>query len=404
MFSALSLVALVVAASPSRVCLLPLPPSEGVSEMTAGAVTEALAAELRRLGLTLLTQEEISTLLSVERQKELLACGTDSCAAEIAGALDVDRLVSGKLSKLGESWVVHWKVLDARKAVGLAHASRRLRGGTIDDVLDVLPAMAKELFPQAARPPSPEPVQAQAAALPAPWAEEPLRDKVDRTKLQLLTDGQGRYLAVVPYGGLEGPLFAGDAKNLHRQRVFGASSEKGKQFSLTFWEPRARVPAEAMLSYRDGRYTLICRDREIPLTPVAAAQAGRLLARSRLLEPRWRRRAYALARDAEGNFFYVDQAREPDGNTDFHLYLGTQGRMAGQPVRVLAHDSEGGVLEAPQGKLRLSHARREAEWIQGSSRTQLTWLEVESNAVMIYTSLGAYTGQALGTPCDAAFR
>jgi hypothetical protein len=42
----------------------------------------------------------------------------------------------------------------------------------------------------------------------------------------------------------------------------------------------------------------------------------------------------------------------------------------------------------------------EAAWIKGKKRTKLIPVPVEDNHVLIYTDLGVYTGQRLGTHCD----
>lgn len=405
-------------AAPLKVAVMPLAAGEGVAEKTADAVSEGVAAELRRLpGLQIITRQAISAALSIERQRQLLACSSDSCAAEIAGALDVDRVVTGSVAKLGESWVVHLQLLDARKALTVGFSDRRKRGGSIDDVLDAIPGMARELFPGGASapaapqvaeappplPPAPPPVALPApkVALPRPWAEEPMDTSEVKAKLAWVTDGKGSYLVFVPYALMEQPLFSGDGKTLHAQRVFGSGSDEGsKQFSANFWEPRVRAPAEGMFERKGDTYTLTCGRNEIAFKEVPAAQARTLMKSARFLKVRWQRRAYALARDDEGTYFYVDRAREPDGNQDFHLFIGTQGEMVGQPAKVLASDDEGDVFGTPEGKLRLAHQRQEAEWIQGTIRRKLRYLPVEDNAKLIYTSLGAYKGERLGTPCD----
>jgi hypothetical protein len=136
-----------------RVALLPLPPGEGVSEKMGQAVGAALAGELRRVpGVQVLTASELEAVLSVERQKALLGCESQACVAEIAGALDVERLVLGSFSQMGQSWMLELQLVDGRSATTLTHASRRKKGGSIDDLLDELPSMAQELFgAQAAR-------------------------------------------------------------------------------------------------------------------------------------------------------------------------------------------------------------------------------------------------------------
>jgi hypothetical protein len=136
---------------------------------------------------------------------------------------------------------------------------------------------------------------------------------------------------------------------------------------------------------------------------VPKAKVKAVLKGARFLKPRWHRQAYALARDDEGTYYYVDQPREPKDDTELQLYIGTRGSMAAVETRVLVRDPEGDVLGTGGGRLKLSNERREAEWIQGQERRKLTWLELRPNAPLIYTSLGVYPGERLGTPCDGAF-
>src|SRR5512142_402783 len=125
-----------LAAPPPKVAVMPLASVEGVPGKTAEALTEAVGAEVRRRsGGQVITQREIGTLLSLEQQKAMLGCQSDACFAEIGGALGVDVVVSGTLSVLGESWLFHLELLDPRKAAVLRASDRRLRGGTVDDVL-----------------------------------------------------------------------------------------------------------------------------------------------------------------------------------------------------------------------------------------------------------------------------
>ena len=144
---ALLALAAALAASP-KVAVMPVASGEGVPGRTAEAVTEAVTAQVRRYaGVDVITQKEIKAVLSLEQQKQLLGCQTDSCMAEIGGALGVDRMITGDLAKIGESWLFHLKLVDAVKVRVVAQSDRRLRRGSIDDVLDVLPAMVVELFP-----------------------------------------------------------------------------------------------------------------------------------------------------------------------------------------------------------------------------------------------------------------
>ncbi len=406
MLTALLALALTAAPSQTKVALLPLAPGEGVNEATAEAVTQAVAAELRRFpALQLLTKGELAAVLSVERQKALVGCQSEQCLTELGGALNVAELVTGSVAKLGQSWIIHLQRVDARTAVTTASADSRKKGGTIDDVLDALPDLAHQLYaalpaPPTTKEPSNKAVVAtgtSATPVPPGGKDEPL--ELDRKKLKVVTDGAGLYLAFEPFAGTDTPFLAGDGKSFWAQRVFGSHSQGEKSFGMTFWEPRARVPAEASFDLRDGKYLLSCGEKEVTMTELPAAKAKKLLADAKLFQPRWRRRAHALARDDEGTTFYVDRAREPANSNDFRVFIGSPGKFAASVPEVLAADSDGEIFGVAGGKLRLAHNKGEAEWIQGGQKMKLTWLPIESNAQNVYSRLGVYN-EPLRTPCD----
>lgn len=406
------LVALLSAApTPPRVALLPLSAGDGVKPQTAESFTDALAAEIRKLNaVQLVTERELGAVVSLERQKQLLGCDTSSCMAELAGALDASELVTGSLSKLGESWLLQVQRVNATTGNTVGHASRRKKGGNIDDLLDDLPQVAQQLFsgmpaqrtepaPKVAAPAKVEP--AAAPPLDPPYRDVPTKGEVDRSKLVFLTDGKGHFVAVEPFNATEDErLFAGDEKALYAQRVFGGGRSGKERFDAVFWDPRAKARWQAGLEFRDGKYSLQCGDQKIELKRVPAAKEKRLRQSAKLHGVRWQRFGYALARDEDGNWFYVDQAREPADNTDFRVYLKGDGGWRVYQADVLAHDAGGDIFRAGGGRLKLQLREKKGEWIHGDGRTQLTVLPAEDNARLIYTSLGAYSGMPLGTPCD----
>ncbi len=149
------LLSLLLAAHPAKVALMPLGTGEGVTGGVAEALTDAVAWEVRKRGVGLVTQKEMIAVLGLEKQRALLGCANDQCLAELGGALGVDLLLTGSVSKLGQSYLIHLQVVDPAKATTRAQSDRRKKGGSIDDVLDELPAMVDELFGSAIRPPSP---------------------------------------------------------------------------------------------------------------------------------------------------------------------------------------------------------------------------------------------------------
>jgi hypothetical protein len=326
-----SLLALALVASAPKLAVLQVAPGEGVPPSTAAAITEALVAEVRRQsGADVVTQREIASILSLENQKAMLGCSTDACMAELGGALGAERLVAGDMAKLGESFLLHVRVVEVKKVRVAAQADRRLRGGTIDDVLDVLPAVVAELFargpaqaqvpvstpapvPPPAVAPAPPPVVAAAGATQgSPWVEESEEvPRAVRDRLYVLTDDHGLYIALVPSQGMEASVWAGDGDKMYRQRIVGGGQQGRLAFDRVFWEPRTRSGDEAHLELRAARATLTCGERKIPLRLLGAGGARRFVGKVRFFAPPFRRVRDVPGRD-EGPL--VDGELGPDAN------------------------------------------------------------------------------------------
>ena len=409
---------------------MPLNEGEGVSSQTAVSVGAALTAELRKLERAeLITAQQVTALVSLERQRELIGCAKEACLTELAGVLDVEQVVTGTVSRLGQSWLLQVQRMDAKTAQVVAHASAREQG-SVDALLDKLPAMANELLRDMKRAPSlagqggttvaaaavgsaSTASTASAATtsvapvgtpptLPLPYADVPYTEKVDRSKLVLLTDGKGRYVAVTPFS-IYGPHFAGDAKALYLQRVIGGGSEGQIAYSFSFWEPRGRRQSMGHFDMREGQYKVSCDRNDHALQPVPAAQAKKLLAAAKLYDVRWQRPAHALARDDEGNWFLADQARLPEGNEDFRVYLGEPGALRAWPAKALARDRAGDIFRAADGRLKIDREKNAAEWVSGDAKRALTLLDLHGHVSQIYGANGPYGGMPLRTLCDGAF-
>lgn len=419
-----------------KIAVLPISHGEGVPDTTTEALTESLAAEVRKTsGAEVVTKREIESVLSLEMQKQMLGCQTDSCMAELGGALGVDILVTGDVARLGQSWLVHFKVVKASKAQVVSQADRRIRGGTIDDVLDVLPDMVRELFPGAKKPPPsgtvaavpplsppPPPPPAVNEPLKAPFAqappaapgsevvlrqEQPLSGNGDRSRLVLFGDGQRHVVAVVPFAGPDSLLFAGHATRLYNVRVVGGAREGKRAFEIVFWDPRFTVGARRRLSVVDGRATLTCGDREVELHRIGGPRAQLFGAATALLEPPWRRIPLALARDDEGQYYLLDGLRGPKGQEiddpkSYVLWVGPKSKMT--PEKAIVTRDTGGLLAAsPMGRLKISRGadgKPRADFILPSGARPLVFLDPDDNGRLIYRELSPYAGQALGTPCD----
>jgi hypothetical protein len=75
--------------------------ANGASRELASAAAGVVATELDRLGaFKVVTSDAIRDMLAFEKQRQMLGCTEQGCLAEIGGALGVDYLVSGKVSRL----------------------------------------------------------------------------------------------------------------------------------------------------------------------------------------------------------------------------------------------------------------------------------------------------------------
>ncbi|HET7824693.1 MAG TPA: PEGA domain-containing protein [Anaeromyxobacter sp.] len=75
--------------------------ANGASKELASAAGGVAANELDRLGaFHVVTSEAIRSMLAFEKQRQMLGCTDAGCMAELGGALGVDWLVSGKVTRL----------------------------------------------------------------------------------------------------------------------------------------------------------------------------------------------------------------------------------------------------------------------------------------------------------------
>lgn len=248
-----------------------------------------------------------------------------------------------------------------------------------------------------------------AAAAAPPKADAPPAADISaiKDKLAVWSDGKKHYLALVMTTDSDSPVFwSDDGKSFYQLRVFGGGSEGDdkdlRRLDRVFWEPRVQAAYQGGFEYKqDGKaMTIQCAERKTPLKQLAAAEAKPIVDGGKFYKARWNRYAYALARDNTGKYFYVDNQREPEHSKNFRLWAGQKGAMKLQKMVNVVSDSEGDIFATKTGELRLILDKHETTWIANEKKTKLVYLPVEDNHIMIYTDLGVYTGEPLGTPCD----
>jgi len=383
---------------------MPLTSDAGLEAGDAAVLTQQILAEVRkRPGLDVVSQEEVGHVLSLEQQKQLLGCNTDKCRVDFGNVLGVDRMVQSNLSKLGESWLLHIKLLDVQKVTTISQVDRRQRGGSKDDLLDAIPAMVAQLLSKDV---IPNVQTSVASTVVAPVAQKNLSPNgvdtpLDRKKipadLKVATDGAGRYVAWTNKG--ERTLFAGDGKTFYLQRVRGYSQSGDTSFDFGFWEPRVRDPWMGSFGFKDGALHLYCGEKPQPWKALADKDAKALLDKAVFNGPRWQRMPVVLARDDNGTHYLVDTLR--DGNDkDYRMFIGPRGKMVAAQISDAMPEGNELLILVPTGRLKVDFEKNTAEWGEGQVKTPLKFLAPDMNHVMIYSDLSPYKGEALGTACD----
>jgi TolB-like protein len=158
-----------------NVAIFSLEPKTGVPPATAEALTENFVEEVRSCDAfgRVVSDKEIEAVIGLERQRQLVDCGSGSCMAELAGSLGVDLIIRGSLAKFGNSYLFNVKAIDTRSGVAVAAVSERVRGDSEEALLDVIPHAAFQLAKQAGLSPRPIPLRESAPTgqpQPAPSA------------------------------------------------------------------------------------------------------------------------------------------------------------------------------------------------------------------------------------------
>lgn len=249
---------------------------------------------------------------------------------------------------------------------------------------------------------------AEAKPAPAPEPEPDPKDVYDVTKVQrplLFTDGKGHYILAAKVKHDEAPLlYSSDGKTFYQQRVYsggGSYDEKEgwSEVSWTFWEPRIESGWKHSFGWKDGKATLQCDDKATEFKIAPEEDSKRILATAKFRQAFWKRRAYKLARDREGTYFYIDNLREPANAKAFRLFAGRKGEVKQLALTNIVSDREGDIFSTKTGNLRLVLDKGESSWTVNGKTVQIVQLNLDENAKIIYSDLGMY-GSTLGTPCD----
>lgn len=233
-------------------------------------------------------------------------------------------------------------------------------------------------------------------------AAEPEKLEVGDKKaaMRVYTDGKKHYVVLSPDASRALPEAAywGDGKTFYKLRSPGGGGDRDN-WSISLWEPRAEH-GRSSIEFHEGVLRIDCSDRKTELQQLKAEEAKALVDGATFFGPRWQRLPYLLARDDKGTYYFVDMQRDVPGKKDLKLYIGPRGKLKAQQMTNIVSDSMGDIFSTKSGELRLIANNDELRWVAGKAEAKLTRVPVDDNHVLIYTDLGVYEGQQLGTPCD----
>jgi hypothetical protein len=111
----MSLLLALVLSAPGITLAAPDFNTANVSAETARFCAEHLATELTARGVRVITSREISSVLGMERQRQLLGCSdsSTSCLTELSDALGADGLLLGDLGRVGKRFQLNVRVVRA---------------------------------------------------------------------------------------------------------------------------------------------------------------------------------------------------------------------------------------------------------------------------------------------------
>jgi hypothetical protein len=145
--------------------------TRGLEARKGELYSDRFATFLRARGVAVTSARDVRTLLSFERQKQLLGCADDgsTCAAELTGALGTSTLFTGSVAQLGARLQLSLKLLDVEKSRALFTFSRTLDNeGQVLDALEEAAGAAAQVLGGGSAPVAPIPARAVTRSV-APW-------------------------------------------------------------------------------------------------------------------------------------------------------------------------------------------------------------------------------------------
>jgi hypothetical protein len=107
-------------------------------------IAEHLAQELSDQGAQVVSAQDLTVMLGLERQRQLMGCTGGKCVTELTGTLGIDALVTGNVARVsGERYQLNLRMLDASSGQRVRTYTKRVVG--FEALLDEMSKAAKIL-------------------------------------------------------------------------------------------------------------------------------------------------------------------------------------------------------------------------------------------------------------------
>ena len=138
----------------TNVAIIPLD-AKGVSDIEASVLTDRLAFELFKTGLfTVLERGKMEEILT-EQNFQLTGCVTEECLVEVGQLLGVEQMMAGSVSKIGNTYSVILRLIDAESGA-IVQVAGYDHQGTIDQLLSQgMSVVARSIAGQPVEPAAP---------------------------------------------------------------------------------------------------------------------------------------------------------------------------------------------------------------------------------------------------------
>ena len=132
--------------SGASIAVLEFAARSGIAQEVGDSLGELVANTVRGLGdYKVLGKADLQALVGFEQVKDRLGCEETSCLAEIGGALGVDYLLGGNVSRLGGVFLINLRLVSAREVEVAGGVSRSVEGDE-SALVTAVPAAVEELF------------------------------------------------------------------------------------------------------------------------------------------------------------------------------------------------------------------------------------------------------------------